>query len=573
LDKRIVNLDLTSVVAGTKYRGQFEERMKVIIEELHANPNIIIFIDEIHTLVGSGNSSGSMDGSNIFKPALSRGELQCIGATTLDEFRKNIEKDGALERRFQKVIVDPSSVQETIEILKNVRDKYESYHKVTYSDEVIETCVKLAERYITDREFPDKAFDIMDEVGARMQTEVKIPEAIEVLKKAAADIKQQKLDVVKKQNYEQAAELRDKEKKVLTKLENEKSKFEEQQSEDKKIISLENVYDVVSNMTKIPVNKMSLDDAKALINLDKELIGKVIGQDAAVIKIAKSIKRNRLGIKDPNRPIGSFVFLGSTGVGKTHLAKQLAKEMFGSEDSLIRVDMSEYQEKHSVSKLVGAPPGYVGYEEGGQLTEKVKNKPYSVILFDEVEKAHKDVFTILLQILDDGYATDSLGRKINFKNTLIILTSNLGVKKLQDFGTGIGFSNNTYANEEAKKQVLMKEMKNFFSPEFLNRIDDTIVFNSLTPEDIKKITDIELKKLVNRLSDIKYKIVYDDTLVEYLAKVGYDEMYGARPLKRAIQDKVEDLLSEEVLTGKMVEGKTYNIKVDNDEIKISKKGK
>jgi ATP-dependent Clp protease ATP-binding subunit ClpC len=573
LDKRIVNLDLTSVVAGTKYRGQFEERMKVIIEELHANPNIIIFIDEIHTLVGSGNSSGSMDGSNIFKPALSRGELQCIGATTLDEFRKNIEKDGALERRFQKVIVDPSSVQETIEILKNVRDKYESYHKVTYSDEVIETCVKLAERYITDREFPDKAFDIMDEVGARMQTEVKIPEAIEVLKKAAADIKQQKLDVVKKQNYEQAAELRDKEKKVLTKLENEKSKFEEQQSKDKKVISLENVYDVVSNMTKIPVNKMSVDDAKALINLDKELIGKVIGQDAAVIKIAKSIKRNRLGIKDPNRPIGSFVFLGSTGVGKTHLAKQLAKEMFGSEDSLIRVDMSEYQEKHSISKLVGAPPGYVGYEEGGQLTEKVKNKPYSVILFDEVEKAHKDVFTILLQILDDGYATDSLGRKINFKNTLIILTSNLGVKKLQDFGTGIGFSNNTYANEEAKKQVLMKEMKNFFSPEFLNRIDDTIVFNSLTPEDIKKITEIELKKLVNRLSDIKYKITYDDTLVDYLAKVGFDEMYGARPLKRAIQDKVEDLLSEEVLTGKMVEGKSYFIKVDNEEIKVTKKGK
>ena len=573
LDKRIVNLDLTSVVAGTKYRGQFEERMKVIIEELHANPNIIIFIDEIHTLVGSGNSSGSMDGSNIFKPALSRGELQCIGATTLDEFRKNIEKDGALERRFQKVIVDPSSVQETIEILKNVRDKYETYHKVTYSDEVIETCVKLADRYITDREFPDKAFDIMDEVGARMQTEVKIPEAIEVLKKAAAEIKQQKLDVVKKQNYEQAAELRDKEKKVLTKLENEKSKFEEQQAKDKKVISLENVYDVVSNMTKIPVNKMSLDDAKALINLDKELIGKVIGQDAAVIKIAKSIKRNRLGIKDPNRPIGSFVFLGSTGVGKTHLAKQLAKEMFGSEDSLIRVDMSEYQEKHSVSKLVGAPPGYVGYEEGGQLTEKVKNKPYSVILFDEVEKAHKDVFTILLQILDDGYATDSLGRKINFKNTLIILTSNLGVKKLQDFGTGIGFSNNTYANEEAKKQVLMKEMKNFFSPEFLNRIDDTIVFNSLTPEDIKKITEIELKKLVNRLSDIKYKITYDDTLVDYLAKVGFDEMYGARPLKRAIQDKVEDLLSEEVLTGKMVEGKSYFIKVDNEEIKVTKKGK
>ena len=573
VDKRIVNLDLTSVVAGTKYRGQFEERMKVIIEELQANPNIIVFIDEIHTLVGSGNSAGSMDGSNIFKPALSRGELQCIGATTLDEFRKNIEKDGALERRFQKVLVEPSSVAETIQILKNVRDKYESYHKVSYTDEIIETCVKLADRYITDREFPDKAFDILDEVGARMQTELKVPPVIEDLKKKAAEIKQQKIDVVKKQNYEQAAQLRDKEKKLLDKLETEKTKFEEQLIKDKQKITLEDVYDVVSNMTKIPVNKMSLDDSKALINLDKELIGKVIGQDAAVVKIAKAIKRNRLGIKDPNRPIGSFVFLGSTGVGKTHLAKQLAKEMFGSVDSLIRVDMSEYQEKHTVSKLVGAPPGYVGYEEGGQLTEKVKNKPYSVILFDEVEKAHKDVFTVLLQILDDGHVTDSLGRKINFKNTLIILTSNLGVKKLQDFGTGIGFSNNTYGNEEAKKQVLMKEMKNFFSPEFLNRIDDTIVFNSLSPEDIKKITEIELKKLVARLDEMKYTISYDETLVDYLAKIGFDELYGARPLKRAIQDKVEDLLSEEVLTGKMVENKSYQIKVDGEEVKVTKKGR
>jgi ATP-dependent Clp protease ATP-binding subunit ClpC len=573
VDKRIVNLDLTSVVAGTKYRGQFEERMKVIIEELRDNPNIIVFIDEIHTLVGSGNSSGSMDGSNIFKPALSRGELQCIGATTLDEFRKNIEKDGALERRFQKVIVEPSSVVETIEILKNVRDKYESFHKVLYSDEVIETCVKLADRYITDREFPDKAFDILDEVGARMQTELKVPEIIEKLKKDAADIRQQKIDVVKKQNYEQAAQLRDKEKKVLAKLESEKIKFEVSMSENKQKINLENVYDVVSNMVKIPVNKMNVDDTKALLNLDKELIGKVIGQDAAVIKIAKSIKRNRLGIKDPNRPIGSFVFLGSTGVGKTHLAKQLAKEMFGSEDSLIRVDMSEYQEKHSISKLVGAPPGYVGYEEGGLLTEKVKNRPYSVILFDEVEKAHKDVFTVLLQILDDGHVTDSLGRKINFKNTLIILTSNLGVKKLQDFGTGIGFSNNPYSNEEAKKQVLMKEMKNFFSPEFINRIDDTIVFNSLTIDDIKKITEIELKKLTARLTDMKYKVTYDSTLVDYLSKIGFDELYGARPLKRAIQDKVEDLLSEEVLLGKMIEGKSYVIKVDNDEVKIQKKGR
>jgi ATP-dependent Clp protease ATP-binding subunit ClpC len=573
MDKRIVNLDLTSVVAGTKYRGQFEERMKVILEELQSNPNIIVFIDEIHTLVGSGNSSGSMDGSNIFKPALARGEVQCIGATTLDEFRKNIEKDGALERRFQKVVVEPSSVAETIQILKNVRGKYEEYHKVNYSDEVIETCVKLADRYITDREFPDKAFDILDEVGARMQTDLKVPEIIEELKKKAAEIKEQKIDVVKRQNYEQAAELRDKEKKLLIKLDNEKLRFEQQMAKEKQIILLEHVYDVVSNMTKIPVNKMSVDDTKALIDLDKNLVGKVIGQDDAVIKIAKSIKRNRLGIKDPNKPIGSFVFLGSTGVGKTYLAKQLAKEMFGSEDSLIRVDMSEYQEKHTVSKLVGAPPGYVGYEEGGMLTEKVKNKPYSVILFDEVEKAHKDVFTILLQILDDGHVTDSLGRKINFKNTLIILTSNLGVKKLQDFGNGIGFSSNSYSNEEAKKQMLMKEMKNFFSPEFLNRLDDTIVFNSLSQEDIKKITDIELKRLVTRLTDMKYSISYDETLVDYLAKIGFDELYGARPLKRAIQDKVEDLLSEEVLTGKLVEGKTYVIKVVDDNVVIQKKGR
>jgi ATP-dependent Clp protease ATP-binding subunit ClpC len=573
VDKRIVNLDLTSVVAGTKYRGQFEERMKVIIEELQANPNVVVFIDEVHTLVGSGNSAGSMDGSNIFKPALSRGEIQIIGATTLDEFRKNIEKDGALERRFQKVSVDPSTVVETIQILKNIREKYESYHKVSYSDAVIESCVKLADRYITDREFPDKAFDIMDEVGARMQTELKVPESIEELKKKAAEIRNLKIDVVKKQNYEQAAQLRDKEKKLLDKLDLEKKKFEEEMINNKQKISIEDVYDVVSSMTKIPVSKMSVDDTKALVNLDKELMGKVIGQDEAVKKIAKAIKRNRLGIKDPNRPIGSFVFLGSTGVGKTHLAKQLAKEMFGTEDSLIRVDMSEYQEKHTVSKLVGAPPGYVGYEEGGLLTEKVKNKPYSVILFDEVEKAHKDVFTVLLQILDDGHVTDSLGRKINFKNTLIILTSNLGVKKLQDFGTGIGFGSSTYSNEEAKKQVLMKEMKNFFSPEFLNRIDDTIVFNSLSQDDIKKITKIELDKLISRLNEMNYKITYDETLTEHLAKVGFDELYGARPLKRAIQDKVEDLISEEVLTDKLVEGKNYIVKVEEDTVKVVKKGR
>ena len=570
LDKRIVTLDLTAVVAGTKYRGQFEERLKVILEELSANPNIIIFIDEIHTLIGSGNSSGSLDGSNIFKPALARGEIQCIGATTLDEYRKSFEKDGALERRFQKVMVDPSTVSETIQILTNIKDKYEAYHKVSYSPEVIELCVKLADRYITDREFPDKAFDILDEVGARSQTEQKVPEEIEELKRKASDIKLQKMDVVKRQNYEQAAELRDKERKILVKLDTEKKRFEEESSLNRVPITEEQVYDVVSTMTKIPVSKMTIDDTNALISMDGTLKSKVIGQDEAVEKIVKSIRRNRIGIKDPNRPIGSFIFLGSTGVGKTHLAKQIAKEMFGSEDALIRVDMSEYQEKHTVSRLVGAPPGYVGYEEGGQLTEQVKNKPYSVILFDEVEKAHKDIFSILLQILDDGHATDSLGRKINFKNTLIIMTTNLGARKLADFGTGIGFSSNKYSNEEAKRQILMKELKNFFSPEFLNRIDDTSVFSTLTKENIDKIVELELKKLVNRLGELKYTFTYDQTLVDYISKIGYDEIYGARPLKRAIQDKIEDYISELVLTNKIKEGKKYKLVVDNEEVKLGK---
>ena len=569
LDKRIVNLDLTAVVAGTKYRGQFEERLKVILEELSQNPNIIIFIDEIHTLIGSGNSSGSLDGSNIFKPALARGEIQCIGATTLDEYRKSFEKDGALERRFQKVIVDPSSVEETIQILTNIRDRYEAFHKVSYSDEIIQLCVKLADRYITDREFPDKAFDILDEVGARSQTEQKVPEVIEELKAKAAEIRVQKMEVVKKQNYEEAAALRDKERKILAKFEAEKKKFEEESATTRIPISVEQVYDVVSNMTKIPVSKMSIDDTNALISMDKVLMGKVIGQDEAVSKIVKSIRRNRIGIKDPNRPIGSFIFLGSTGVGKTHLAKQIAKELFGSEGALIRVDMSEYQERHTVSRLVGAPPGYVGYEEGGQLTEQVKNKPYAVILFDEVEKAHKDIFSILLQILDDGHATDSLGRKINFKNTLIIMTTNLGVKKLQDFGSGIGFSSNKYSNEEAKKQILMKEMKNFFSPEFINRIDDTIVFETLTKENIEKIVGLELEKLSKRLGEMKYKVVMDKSVIEYIAKVGFDQVYGARPVKRAIQDKIEDFLSELILIGKLKETRKYTIKVVDEEVKIS----
>ena len=568
LDKRVVSLDMTSIVAGTKYRGQFEERLKVILEELNANPNIIVFIDEIHTIVGAGNSSGSLDASNIIKPALSRGEIQCIGATTLDEYRENFEKDGALERRFQKVVVDPSSKAETLEILKQVRHKYEEFHKVSYSDEVLNVCVNLADRYITDREFPDKAFDIMDEVGARSQTEVKIPEIIEKYKAQAAEVKLEKMEVVRKQDYEQAAELRDKERKILLKLETEKKKWEEEMSKQRKVIEPEMVFDVVSNMTKIPVSKMSVEDTKALVNLESTLKEMVIGQDEAVTKISKSIRRNRIGIKDPGRPIGSFVFLGSTGVGKTHLAKQLAKEVFGSEDALIRVDMSEFQEKHTISKLIGAPPGYVGYNEGGQLTEQVKNKPYSVVLLDEVEKANKDIFSTLLQVLDDGYLTDSLGRKINFKNCLIIMTSNIGVKKLQDFGTGIGFSSNNYSNEEHKKEILKAELKKFFSPEFINRIDEVVVFNSLDKENIKKIVNIELKKLVNRLTEIKYFFKFDNKVIEHIAEVGYDEIYGARPLKRAIQEQIEDLISEEILSGNVVEEKKYSMTYKNEKFEI-----
>ncbi len=570
IDKRILSLELNSVIAGTKYRGQFEERLKVILEEIQSNPNVILFIDEIHTIVGAGNASGSLDASNILKPALSRGEIQCIGATTLDEYKKQIEKDGALDRRFQKVVVSPSTKEETFQILQNIKDKYENYHRVNYPDNILQLCVDLAERYITDREFPDKAFDILDEVGARAQVDVKNPEIIEDLKKQAQEIRSQKLIVVKKQNYEEAANLRDKEKKIITQLDVEKKKFEEKLLSNRKDVEEELVYEVVSTMTKIPLTKLSLDDKNVLINLEEELQRSVIGQSEAVKKIAKSIRRNRLGIKDPNKPIGSFIFLGSTGVGKTLLAKELAKQIFGSEENLIRVDMSEFQEKHTVSRLIGSPPGYVGYDEGGQLTEQVKTKPYSVVLFDEVEKAHKDIFSALLQLLDEGYMTDSFGRKINFKNCLIIMTSNLGVKKMQEFGSGIGFSksNNVYANEEVKKNMLNKELKTYFAPEFINRLDEIIVFNTLQNEDVKKIVNVEMLKLKNRLGSLGYNITFDESVIDLISKVGFDEVYGARPLKRAIQEKLEDFISDEVLKGSVENGKEYNVFIKDENVQI-----
>ena len=569
-DKRIVSLDINSIVAGTKYRGQFEERMKIIIEELQTSPNIIIFIDEIHTMVGAGNSSGSLDASNIFKPALSRGEIQCIGATTLDEYRRHFEKDGALERRFQKIVVDPSTKEETFQILKQSKGKYEEHHKVNYTDEALLLCVELADRYITDREFPDKAFDILDEVGSRMQIDIKLPEIIEKLKRDAQDIKKEKVNVIKKQNYEQAAELRDKERRILSELESENKKFDDELKTSKRGIPEDIIYEVVSNMTKIPVSKINIDEKNSLVNLESILNTNVIGQEDAVGKISKSIRRNRVGIKDPNRPIGSFIFLGSTGVGKTFLAKQLAKEIFGSTDSLIRVDMSEYQEKHTISRLIGSPPGYVGHEEGGQLTEQVKNKPYCVILFDEIEKANKDIFSTLLQMLDDGHLTDGLGRKINFKNCLIIMTSNIGVRKLQDFGTGVGFKSNNSSEivqEEQKRDILKKELSKFFAPEFLNRIDDVVIFNSLNKDNIDKIVKLEIDILVKRLTSMKYNFTYENSVIDLISKVGFDEVFGARPIKRAIQNKIEDLISEKILTGEVSEDKEYMlfVKIENND--------
>jgi ATP-dependent Clp protease ATP-binding subunit ClpC len=569
LGKRIYSLDLASIVAGTKYRGQFEERMKAILDELKSNKDVVLFIDELHTIVGAGNASGSLDASNIFKPALARGEIQIIGATTLDEFRENVEKDGALTRRFQQVLVEEPSLDETITMLKNIRGKYENHHKVIYTDEAIEECVKLSDRYITDRAMPDKAIDVLDEAGASTNIEIEIPEKIKTLENKKVDIQAKKLEVVKKQNYEEAAKLRDEERKIDTDLVKAKEEWVKNLDEKRTIVDVDLISDVVSMMTGIPVNKISTQENKRLMNMDKELLGKVIGQDDAIVKVSKSIKRSRLGIKDKNKP-SSFIFLGPTGVGKTHLSKVLAEYVYGDSDSLIRVDMSEYMEKHSVSRLIGPPPGYVGYEEGGQLTEKVRRKPYSIILLDEIEKGHDDVFNLLLQVLDEGHLTDGLGRKINFKNTIIIMTSNVGVRELISFGKNIGFETDAaIVNEQEKaRSIIEKALKKKFKPEFLNRIDETIIFNSLKPEDISVIIHNELDKLKSRVKEIGFEIKINKSAVDYVAKQGYDEAYGARPLTRAIQRYIEDPVTDEILNGNFKEGDTIKITYDKKEDKI-----
>jgi len=556
-DKRIVSLDMNSIVAGTKYRGQFEERMKVIIEELQNNPNIIVFIDEIHTIVGAGSSSGSLDASNIFKPALARGEIQCIGATTLDEYRQYIEKDGALERRFQKIIVEPTSIDETITILKNIKGKYEDHHNVIFTDDAIEACVKLTDRYMSERFLPDKAIDAMDEAGSRVHIiNIHVPVEIEQLEKELEEVRELKNTVVKRQKYEEAAKLRDDEKRIEKDLAIAQEKWAEDAKNNKITVTEDNVADVVSMMTGIPLNRIAQTESNKLAKLYDLIKNKVIGQDEAVQKIAKSIQRNRVGLKDPNRPIGSFIFLGQTGVGKTQLAKVIAKELFDSEDALIRIDMSEYMEKFSISRLIGAPPGYVGYEEGGQLTEKVRRKPYSVILLDEIEKAHPDVFNIMLQVLDDGFITDSLGRKIDFKNTIIIMTSNVGARQLKDFGQGVGFGTSAKVAQadEHSKSVIENALKKTFAPEFLNRIDDVIVFNALEKEHINQIIDIELEKLYKRINDLGYQIELSESAKNFIADKGFDKQFGARPLKRAIQKYVEDALATEIITSKMSVG-------------------
>ncbi|WP_055444988.1 ATP-dependent Clp protease ATP-binding subunit [Lacinutrix himadriensis] len=572
-NKRVVTLDLASLVAGTKYRGQFEERMKAVMNELEKNDDIILFIDEIHTIVGAGGATGSLDASNMFKPALARGEIQCVGATTLDEYRQYIEKDGALERRFQKVIVEPTTVEETIEILNNIKSKYEEHHNVEYTDEAIAACVKLTNRYMTERFLPDKAIDALDEAGSRVHiTNIEVPKQILELEKQLEEVKKTKSSVVKKQKYEEAAKLRDDEKRIEKDLAIAQEKWEEDTKLHREIVSEDNVADVVSMMTGIPVNRIAQKESNKLAELPQLIKGKVIGQDEAVAKVVKAIQRNRAGLKDPNKPIGSFIFLGQTGVGKTQLAKVLARELFDSEDSLIRIDMSEYMEKFAISRLVGAPPGYVGYEEGGQLTEKVRRKPYSVILLDEIEKAHPDVFNMMLQVLDDGYLTDSLGRKIDFRNSIIIMTSNIGSRKLKDFGTGVGFGTASQKSQEDAnaRSVIENALKKAFAPEFLNRIDDVVVFNALEKEDINKIIDIELEKLLVRIKDLGYTLKLSKAAKDYIADKGFDKQYGARPLKRAIQKYVEDTLAEEIINSQLVEGDKIMMDLDKEsnELKI-----
>ncbi|HBL77003.1 MAG: Clp protease ClpC [Bacteroidetes bacterium GWF2_42_66] len=564
-DKRVVSLDIASIVAGTKYRGQFEERMKAILNELSKVSNVILFIDEIHTIVGAGGATGSLDAANMLKPALARGDIQCIGATTLDEYRQHIEKDGALERRFQKVMVDPTSVDETIEILNNIKERYEDHHNVTYTPEAIEACVKLTARYITDRYLPDKAIDALDEAGSRVHiSNINVPDRIVKLEEKIDKTRDEKIKAVKSQNFELAANFRDKEKNLMQLLESEKEAWEKELVSHREIVSEEKVAEVVAMMSGVPVTRIAQAEGIRLMNMGKELKGSVVGQDEAIQKIVKAIQRNRAGLKDPNKPIGSFVFLGPTGVGKTQLAKVLAKYLFDSIDSLIRIDMSEYMEKFSVSRLVGAPPGYVGYEEGGQLTEKVRRKPYSVVLLDEIEKAHPDVFHILLQVLDEGRLTDSLGRSVDFKNTIIIMTSNIGSRQLSDFGRGVGFTSPKTVEDdnENAKYIVQKALKKAFAPEFLNRIDDVVMFNALTREHIHQIIDIELKGLYDRVASLNYKLKISPAAKDYIAEKGYDAQYGARPLKRAIQKYLEDEMAEVIIKASVTEGDIISVGFD-----------
>jgi len=571
-NKRVVTLDLASLVAGTKYRGQFEERMKAVMNELEKNSNIILFIDEIHTIVGAGGATGSLDASNMFKPALARGEIQCIGATTLDEYRQNIEKDGALERRFQKVVVDPTTVDETIEILQNIKDKYEAHHNVNYTDAAIEACVRLSDRYITDRFLPDKAIDAMDEAGSRVHiTNMEVPEKIVAIEDELERVRERKNTVVKRQKYEEAAKLRDDEKKLEKDLLLAQEDWQEEQRQNRETVTDNHIADVVSMMTGIPVQRVADGESERLSMLNELIQGKVIGQENAVEKVAKAIQRNRAGLKNPNKPIGSFIFLGQTGVGKTQLAKVLAQELFESEASLIRIDMSEYMEKFSISRLIGAPPGYVGYEEGGQLSEKVRRKPYSVVLLDEIEKAHPDVFNMLLQVLDDGYLTDSLGRRVDFKNTIIIMTSNVGARQVKDFGLGVGFGTAAQKSQEDKniQGVIQNALKKTFSPEFLNRIDDVVIFNTLDKEDLKKIIALELGALQNRVKELGYSLELTDSAVSFLIDNGYDKQYGARPLARAIQRYVEDELAGEIISNKISSGAKATFDWNGESEKLS----